>query len=164
MRRALLCAAVLALAAPAAAAGTLPRQGVLVPGRSLAGIRLGDRGAQVTAALGSFHGVCRGCARTTWYFTYRPFDKHGLGVEFSRGRVSALYTLSRPAGWHGPSGLRLGAVDAQVTEVVGPLVVADCSGYHALVADAASARTAYYIVNGRLWAFGLFRRGADPCR
>jgi len=158
MRRAVLCAAVLALAVPAAAAGLLPRQGVLVPGHSLGGVRLGERQAQVAAALGRFHGVCEGCARPTWYFTYGPFDKHGLGVEFSRGRVSAVYTLWRPAGWHGPTGLRLGAFDGQITAVVGPLVVADCEGYEALVADTGRARTAYFVVDGRLWAFGLFRR------
>ena len=36
---------------------------------------------------------------TTWYFNYRPFDQHGLAVELTDGRVSAVYTLWQPAGW-----------------------------------------------------------------
>ena len=162
MRRATLCAAVLALVAAMPASAALPLRGVLVPGQSLGGVRLGESATQV-ASLG-FHGVCRGCTATTWYFTYRPFDKHGLGVELSRGRVSAVYTLWRPAGWHGPPGVSLGASNGQVTSVVGPLVVIYCTSYQALVADGPSSRTAYYIVDGRLWGYGLFPRGANPCR
>jgi hypothetical protein len=39
-----------------------------------------------------------------------------------------------------------------------------CRGYEALVQDTARARTVYYLYSGRLWGFGLFRRGASPCR
>jgi hypothetical protein len=164
MSRALLCAALAALTLVAPAAAALPRQGALVPGRSLGGVRLGESAAAVTAVLGSRHGVCRGCSRATWYFTYRPFDKQGLGVEFARGRVSAVYTLWQPSGWHAARGLRLGAYQAQVSSLVGPLRTVQCPDYQVLVADHARARDAYYISNDRLWAFGLLARGADPCR
>lgn len=164
MRRTALCAALAALAAAAPASAALPQAGVLVPGRSLGGIRLGETGAQVEAALGRGHGVCRGCAQPTWYFTYKLFDAHGLAVELTRGRVSAVYTLWQPPGWRGPAGLQLGAFEAQVTAVAGPLLTVPCTGYQALVRDSAHARTAYYLAAGRLWAFGLLRRGADPCR
>ena len=92
--------AALVLAAPGAAG--LPKAGTLVPGRSLGGVRLGETSGAVRVALGRFYGSCRGCPRLTWYFTYRPFGKHGLAVEFERGRVSAIYTLWRPAGWFAP--------------------------------------------------------------
>ena len=164
MRRASACAALLLLCAAGPAAAALPRSGTLLPGRSLGGVRLGEPAAQVRASLGRSYGVCRGCATTTWYFTYKAFDQHGLAVELGGGRVSAVYTLWQPAGWHGPNGIRLGAYDAQITASAGPLVPVACGGYRALVADTGSARTAYYLVDGRLWAFGLFRRGADPCR
>lgn len=164
MRRALLCAVLLALAGATSAAAGLPRAGSLVPGRSLGGIALGERAAHVRAALGGFYGVCRGCARTTWYFTYRPFESHGLGVEFAHGRVAAVYTVGRPDGWTGPRGLSLGATQTQVTGVAGPLLTIPCLGYQALVRDSARARTAYYVSDGLLWAFGLLRTGADPCR
>ncbi|HET7571285.1 MAG TPA: hypothetical protein VFJ77_01305 [Gaiellaceae bacterium] len=164
MRRAALCAALLALAAVPAARAALPRAGVLDPGRSLGGIRIGERAADVRAALGSFRGLCRGCARTTWYYTYRAFDPHGLAVEVRHGRVAGVYTLWQPPGWHDPRGLDLGAAEAQVDSLAGPLLPVACSGYTALVADRGRTRTVYYVAGGRLWAFGLFAHGADPCR
>lgn len=162
MRTALVLGLILVAAVPAAAA--LPRAGTLVPGSSLGGVRLGEPAVQVQAALGSAHGVCRGCATTTWYFTYRPFDRHGLAVELTRGRVSAVYTVWRPSGWNGPHGLRLGADGAQVTKFAGHLFPVACSDYDARIRDYGRARTVYYILRGRLWGFGLMRAPADPCR
>lgn len=135
-----------------------------MPGRSLGGVRLGESARDVRGALGGFYGACRSCSRHTWYFTYRAFGKQGLAVEFERGRVSAVYTLWRPAGWHAPDGLQLGATPLAVHQLVGTTRTITCEGYDALVRDAAHARTAYYLFEGRLWGFGLFRRGAAPCR
>lgn len=164
MRWAVGCAfLLLATAAPAASAG-LPREGALVPGVSLGGVRLGEREAEVRAALGADHGVCRGCRTATWYYTYRPFTRPGLAVEFTRGRVSAVWTIWKPAGWHAPKGLRLGAISAQVTDLAGPLVVLVCAGYDAWTRDSRTARTAYYVYDGNLWGFGLLRPNANPCR
>jgi hypothetical protein len=39
-----------------------------------------------------------------------------------------------------------------------------CTGYSALVRDARGARTAYYVVDGKLWGFGLLGRMQSPCR
>jgi hypothetical protein len=164
MRRSLAGASLAALTLAAPAAAALPQTGALVPGRSLGGIRLGEPAARVVAALGAFHGVCRGCATTTWYFTYRPFDRHGLGLELTNGRVSAVYTLWQPLGWHAGKRLQLGADEGQVTALAGAMPAVACHGYSVLVADAGLTRTAYYLAEGRLWGFGLFRRGADPCR
>ena len=164
MRRSLFATAVTALALAGAAAAGLPKAGALVPGRSLGGIRLGESPRAVRASLGRSYGTCRGCPRSTWYFTYRPFTQPGLAVEFDRGRVSAVYTLWSPRGWHGPGGLRFGATPLTVHDRVGTLRTVGCDGYTALVRDTFQARTAYLLYAGRLWGFGLFRRGADPCR
>jgi hypothetical protein len=163
VRQTLVCAALAALVAVTPAAAALPRAGVLVAGASLGGVRLGESAAQVHAGLG-VHGVCSACARPTWYFTYRPFDNHGLGVELSGGRVSAVYTLWQPRGWRGPDGLVLGTGEDQVNGKLGPLLPIACAGYAALVKDTAGTRTAYYVRNNRLWGFGLLRAKADPCR
>jgi hypothetical protein len=163
MRRSLLTTTVVALVAAAPSAARLPRGGALVPGRSLGGIRLGETQRAVKAALGTFYGVCRGCPQRTWYFTYAPFDKHGLAVELTRGRVSGVYTLWQPRGWHFHK-LRLGSSVLTVHRTTGAAHAITCAGYEALVRASARARTAYYLVNGRLWGFGLFRRDASPCR
>jgi hypothetical protein len=164
MRRSSIATAVAALLLAAPAAAGLPKAGVLVPGRSLGGISLGESSHAVRAALGTFYGKCRGCARRTWYFTYRAFDKHGLAVEFTRGRVSGLYTLWQPAGWHSGNKLGFGSSALVVHNVTGASHTVTCTGYDALVRDSPHARTAYYLVKGRLWGFGLFRPGASPCR
>ena len=154
--------AALALALPAAAG--LPRAGTLVPGRSLGGIRLGETKHAVRAALGRRFGVCSGCARSTWYFTYKRFHPQGLAVEFVHRRVVAVYTLWEPVGWHATNGLRLGATPLQVHNRGGRLRTITCDGYSALVADRPHARTAYYVYQGSLWGFGLFAAHWSPCR
>jgi hypothetical protein len=161
MRTLAVCAAALVCASSTAAA--LPRTGIFVPGRSLGGIRLGETAGAVRAALGP-HGVCVGCATTTWYFNYKPFDQRGLAVELTGGRVSAVYTLWQPTGWRAAKGLRLGVVEAQLTTSTGPLVSIACSGYDARVADGTEARSVYYVVQGKLWGFGLMHAHANPCR
>ena len=108
MGRSFVTSTVIALALVAPAAAALPKAGSLSPARSLGGIRLGESPRAVRAALGTFYGTCRDCPRRTWYFTYRPFQKAGLAVEFTRGRVSGVYTLWRPAGWHAPHKLGFG--------------------------------------------------------
>lgn len=135
-----------------------------MPDRSLGGIRLGETQAQVRAALGTSFGVCRGCARPTWYFTYKAFDQRGLAVEFTSGHVSGVYTLWQPPGWHAPRGLQLGAPQAQIFSLEGGLLSVACLSYQALTRDSATARTVYYVVDSKLWGFGLFRASADPCR
>jgi hypothetical protein len=163
--RALVGAAIAALVLAAPASAALPRVGVLVPGRSLGGIRLGERPAAVRAQLGSFYGVCRGCETRTWYFTYRAFADEGLAVEFGHAGVSAVYTLWQPRRWHDTYGLVLGAAEGAVHLRGGPhLRSLSCEGYTVLVADTHTTRSAYYVLNGRLWGFGLFPAGASPCR
>jgi hypothetical protein len=164
MSRALACAAVAALCLAATAAAALPRIGSLLPSRSLAGVHIGEPAAAVRATLGPGYGVCQGCTITTWYFNLRRFDERGLAVELTSGRVSAVYTLWQPAGWHASNGLVLGAAQAQVTKAAGALVPVPCTGYEALVSDAHGVRTAYYIVDEKLWGFGLVKALESPCR
>jgi len=152
-----------ALAVLVAAVG-LPQHGVFVPGHSLGGIRLGESAAAVRAALGTRYGVCTACSTTTWYFTYKPFDQHGLGIELTQGRVSAVYKLWQPDGWHATNGLRLGALEAQVSAKTGPLFVTACSTYEARFVAGSRERSVYYVVDGKLWGFGLFGARASPCR
>jgi hypothetical protein len=138
----------------------IPAAATFVPATSLAGVRLGEPAAEVRRQLGRDYGLCVGCATTTWYFTYRRFDDKGLGIELSKGRVSAVYTLWSPPGWRTRGGLKLGAPEGAVTTKVGPVIPVACSGYTALV----SGTSAYLIVDGKLWGFALFPKGRSPCR
>jgi hypothetical protein len=147
-----LAAAVLAIA--------LPQHGVLVPGQSLARVRLGDTPSQVQRKVGRFYGVCRGCAEKTWYFTYKKFDAQGLGVEFHNGRVDAVFTLSTPDGWRTDGGLDIGAPQKSLPKL--PYVT--CDTYIALLATSPGAVTAYFVAQGRLFGFGLLRPRASVCR
>jgi hypothetical protein len=154
----------LALVALVSSTGTLPKAGTLDPGRSLAGIRLGESQAQVRATLGRFYGVCDGCTTPTWYFTYGKWTRTGLAVELESGRVSAVYTVWRPPGWRTTAGLRLGAPRGQVSSFAGQVVHVFCTGYETLVRDTHGTRTVYYLLHGTLWGFGLMKARANPCR
>jgi hypothetical protein len=160
----ILAAFAAALTLTSTAAATLPRAGVFVPASSLGGIRLGETEAGVRRELGGFYGVCSACATRTWYFTYAKYDQHGLAVEFTHDRVSAVYTLWEPPAWRARRGLQLGDVEGALTASAGPLLAVACSGYDARVADRRGTRSVYYIVQGKRWGFGLMRAHANPCR
>ena len=152
------------LVAVLALAGALPQPGVVVPSETFGGLRLGATTAQLTAAWGPSHGVCRSCRRTTWYFTYRPFEPQGVGVELRRGRVAALFTLWQPDGWRTVDGLRLGDQVGRLRALYGPLPRVRCAGYEALTLRRGRAQTAFYVLRGELWGFGLIGPGSRICR
>jgi hypothetical protein len=148
----------------AVVAAALPVHGVFVPGQSLGGVRLGDRPAAVRAAWGRSFGVCTDCTRKTWYFNYKQFTQQGAAVEFRSGRVVAAYTLWRPNGWRTRSGLRLGDAEERIAALYGALPRDDCGGYAAYVEDRTTSVSAFYVVGGRVWGFGLIRPDVPVCR
>jgi hypothetical protein len=161
----LLAAAALAtaLAVPAAVAAP-PGVGVLVPGRSLGGIELGATKGEVERQWGRAYGICRGCARETWYFNYYAFQPRGAGVEWRNDRAAAVFTIYQPLGWRTGKGLELGDPAQRVTALYGPLEVVGCRGYSAYVLRGRRTTTAFYVLGDRLWAFGLSRPGLPLCR
>ena len=156
-------AAALAWVAPAASAAP-PRAGVFEPGRSLGGVRLGMTPAQVRAAWGPTYGRCRGCATPTWYYNYAPFSPQGAGVEFRRGRVDAVFTVWSPLGWRTTDGLRIGDEERRVTDLFPRASRGECGSYHVLLQRRGRTVSAFYLVNGRVWGFGLLRAPSRPCR
>jgi hypothetical protein len=147
-----------------AAAFALPQSGVVDPGKRLGGLRLGATAAAVRAAWGGDFGRCRGCAFPTWYFTYRRYTPQGAAVELRGGRVSALFTLWSPPGWHTPAGLTIGDASSRIGELYGPLARRECRGYHAFVLTQRRVVTAFYVVDEKVWGFGLSRRSVPVCR
>jgi hypothetical protein len=164
MRIAAAIAAVLALGLAAPAASAPPGAGVLVPGQSLGGIELGVTTAELERSWGRAYGVCKGCPQETLYFNYYAFQPSGAGVQLRAGKVAAIFTLYQPAGWHSSRGLRLGDSETRITSIYGALVRRQCVGYSVLVLPGKAATTAFYGLDGRVWAFGLFRPGLPVCR
>jgi hypothetical protein len=147
-----------------AVALALPQSGLVEPGRSFGGLRLGAHPATVRAAWGGSFGRCRACASPTWYFTYRTYAPQGAGLELRNGRVAAIFTLWSPSGWHTPAGLRIGDASSRIGELYGPLARRDCRGYYAFVLPQRRSVTAFYVVDEKLWGFGLTRPSVPVCR
>ena len=140
----------------------LPRQGVLVPWQSLGGVSLGMTRARVEQRWGTHFGLCRDCSQQTWYFNYEPFQPEGAAVRFAKGRVDAVWTLWKPAGWRlGP--FELGAPSSALTGRWAALETVPCNNYEARVATRRGVTTVLYVYAEQLWGFGLSRPGASPC-
>ena len=157
----------LALAASSAArAASLPRAGVLVPGKSLAGVRLGDSPERVRARWGTGYRTCGQCAQRTWYFTYERAtgEPFGVGVSFRRGSVSAIFTLGSPRGWRTSEGLRLGDGIDRAHRLYGDLSWRACIGYVALTMRRAGAVTSIYSTGESVYGFALTRPGVSVCQ
>jgi len=145
----------------------LPRQGILVSGRSLAGVHLGDTMATVKKLWGGHFTRCGGCKPAMWFYLYPPpSDPVGAGVQFSAGRVVAVFTLGGPLGWHSESGIHVGQIlnnpfDAGPSDKSRWL---SCAGY-----SAKSTRTAHNAVTSILtqgsavYGFALTRPSISPC-
>ena len=142
----------------------LPKQGVLVTGKSLGAVRLGMTPAQVQTLWGTRFGRCRGCAQPTWYFNYRRFHPEGAAVRFRRGHVDAVWTLWSPPGWRTRSGMKLGVPALEVNVRFGALVTIQCGSYRALILTRGDVTTSFYVYGQKLWGFGLGRPGSTPCR
>jgi hypothetical protein len=150
-------------AALTALALALPQHGVVVPGKSFAGLRLGATEAQVRAAWGPRFGRCRDCPRPTWYFTYKRFEPQGAGVSFRSGAAAAFFTVWSPPGWHTNRGLTVGEPAARVTQLYGVLPRSECGTYSALVLRRGRTDTQIYLYKEEVWGFGLSPAGAPPC-
>jgi len=160
---ALLAALALTLAAPASAAA-IPKEGVVVPGVRLGGIRLGASDTQVKRAWGADFGLCTSCDLPTWYFNYTDFQPQGAGVTFRKHRVVALFTLWSPPNWRTSKGLKIGDEAPRISELYGGLKLVGCGFYSAYKIPGRNATTAIYVLDGKVWGFGISRPGVRLCR
>ncbi len=141
-----------------------PAAGLVVPGQSLGGLALGSTTAQVRSAWGPRFGVCRDCRARTWYFNLRKFEPQGAGVTFRRGRVVALFTVWSPPGWRTDRGLRIDDPAVRIAGLYGPLLRVNCGTYAAMTLRRGRTTTSVYVVDERVWGFGLSRPGQPVCR
>jgi len=149
-----------ARATPAA----LPRRGVLVDGRSLAGVQLGDTPAQVRALWGHRFTRCQGCKPAMWFYFLPTGDPVGAGVEFSGGRVVAVFTLGGPTGWHTETGMKVGQLLTTFNDPNDPSEWKSCSGYSAKSAPTTGNAVTSILTQGEsVYGFALTRPSISPC-
>ena len=165
----LAAALVLLLAAPAVSAApapsaSLPLRGVLAPGKSLGGIRLGDTPATVKARWGSRWRLCAVCPRATWLYTYPGSTTSGAAVSFRNGRVAAVFTLGVPRGWRTTRGVALGDPAEKIQDVYGTLRWARCLGYGALSIRSGNSVASIYTYGESVYGFALTLPNEPVCQ
>lgn len=148
------------------AAPSLPQHGVLVPGKSLAGVGLGDTARSVRARWGGPDEVCGSCAIQTWYYAApsRAPEPLGVGVSFRGDRVTAVFTLGAPRGWRTSEGLLLGEGIGEVTRLYGSVAWKECVGYMALSVRRGSVVTSIYATGESVYGFALTRPNEPICQ
>jgi hypothetical protein len=165
----------LALAFPQNNAGnasfTLPLRGILVPGKSLAGVSLGDTLQTVKTRWGTTYRVCGSCnskasGRQTWFYTYmRDAQSLGAAVNFNKhGKVVAVFTLGSPSGWRTQEGLLLGEQIDRVVDLYGTLKWRVCIGYGALSMRKPGIVTSIYTNGEAVYGFALTTPQEPVCQ
>ena len=151
-----------ALAASARTDATaLPPRGILHPGKSLAGVKLGDTMARVKQLWGSDYKVCQGkqCPYPTWYYIYPKGEPLGASVRFRNGRVVTIFTLGSPIGWRTAEGLIIGEQVDRITQLYGNV----CIGYGAMTMRTNAAVTSIYTTGQAVYGFALSRPNEPVC-
>jgi len=145
-----------ATAAPAKAEGKfLPARGILKPGQSLAGVKLGMTMTQVTNLWGKNYKVCARCSYPTWYYIYPKGEPLGASVRFRQGRVVTIFTLGSPTGWRTAEGLLMGEQIDRINQLYGKLKWSVCIGYGAMSMRTADAVTSAANITPLFFTFTL---------
>lgn len=158
--------------APSAlAASSLPTKGVLTPGESLGGIRIGMTMAQVKGRWGTNYKVCprsSSCPSSktdqVWYFIYERGEPLGAAVRFRRGHVSAVFTLGSPQGWHTQEGLGVGEQIDEANRLYGQLAWHVCIGYGAMSMRNGNTVTSIYTTGESVYGFALTATSEPICQ
>jgi hypothetical protein len=165
----------LALAFPQHSAGTagvtLPLRGVLVPGKTLAGVGLSDTIKSVKTRWGTDYRTCKSCneansGRKTWFYTYLTNAQSlGAAVTFGKdGKVVAVFTLGSPSGWRTQEGLLLGEQIDRVQALYGTLNWKVCIGYGALSMRKGGIVTSIYTNGEAVYGFALTAPKEPVCQ
>ena len=141
--------------------GIFPVKGILVPGKSLGGIRLGDTGGKVLALWGRNFSMLPG-QPMTWLYMSPTGDPYGAGVSFRDGKVIAIFTLGGITGWRTSDGLRVGQLFSKFNDPEGKTVA--CDGYGAISSPSGNAVTSILTQGQSVYGFALTRPSEPVCR
>ena len=153
-----------ALAAQARSSAHFPTRGIVVPGVSFAGIKLGDTEQHVQAVWGSNFTTCPYCKDTTWLYVYRGAEPLGAAVRFRNNKIVAIFSLGSPAGWKTDKGLFMGDPISNVYNFYGQTGTTRCIGFDALTVRIGSSTTAFYSAAGVVYGFALIAPGQTVCQ
>ena len=157
--------AALSLAVASPTASNLPKQGILAPGKSLAGVSLGATKAEVRKRWGGNFRICTVCALPTWLYTYRGSAPVGAAVSFRNGRAAAVFTLGAPLGWRTTEGLVVGGLIDDVDALYGQgLAWRRCIGYGAVSMRKGAVVTSIYTAGDVVYGFALTRPSEPVCQ
>src|SRR4051794_38025265 len=142
----------------------LPVRGILHPGVSLAGVRLGDTVAQVKHRWGLNYKVCPYCKSPTWYFFYPTGEPLGAAVKFKDGKVVAVFTLGSPNGWRTAEGLLMGEQIDKVMQLYGSVGLKGCIGFSAMSLRNGTAVPSIYTSGAVVYGFALPAPAEPVCQ
>lgn len=137
---------------------------MLVPGKSLGGVRLGDTTTTVAKRWGPSYTKCAVCAATTWLYTFEARVGTGAAVSFRRGRAVAVFTLGVPGGWRTTRGVALGDPTEKLVAAYAALRWHTCIGYGALSMRHRKVVTSIYTFGEYVYGFALTRPAEPVCQ
>jgi hypothetical protein len=158
-----------ALAAPTAqqrSMGALPTRGVLVVGKSLAGVPLGATQTMVTKRWGSRYVNClkTPCDDQTWMYFYPSGEPVGAAVRFRKNKAVAVFTLGAVPGWKSMEGIKIADPASKVYDFYGNPKYTKCIGYEALSLTRGTVTTSFYLTSGVVYGFAITAAGVPVCQ
>jgi hypothetical protein len=150
-------------------ASNFPTRGVLVAGKSLAGVRIGMTEKQVQAVWGHRYRLCDKsiCQKwQTWLYQYNTGEGLGAAVVFENHKVTSVFTLGSPDGWRTDKGLKMGDVISQVYDYYNTTSSTKCLGFNALSMKdpATKITTSFYASSGYVYGFALTAPSQPICQ
>ena len=141
-------------------AGQLPTRGVLKPGVSLAGVKIGDTMTRVKTVLGANFTLCtvatsKLCTEPVWLFEYNRGEPLGVATKFHNGKVSAVFTLGVIEGWKTAEGLKMGDPVSNIYSFYNTPIYTKCIGFEALSMKKGTVTTSIYTASGVVYGFAL---------
>jgi hypothetical protein len=144
--------------------GHLPMKGIVIPGVSLAGVKIGDTEQHVKAVWGPNFVVCKYCSDPTWLYEYQQGEPLGTAARFQKGKVVAVFTLGSPAGWKTNKGLYIGDPISNAYQYFANPGTTRCIGFDAITLRHGNVVTAIYSSAGVVYGFALVTPTMTVCQ
>jgi hypothetical protein len=144
--------------------GHLPARGLVIPGVSLAGVKIGDSMQQVRKVWGTSYQTCKYCNDPTWLYEYKGSEPLGAAVRFENGKVVAVFSLGSPAGWRTNKGLYMGDPIQNVYEHYPQTGTTRCIGFDAITVKTGRYITAFYSAAGVIYGFAIVVPSMTVCQ